>query len=463
MASGKKVLRWLAGSVVVVGAILWVEARHLGLTTASAQLEEQLRLAKQEGLPLTPADLNLKPISEDDNAFTPIMNAFSQIKILPTDPTLILDKWQSTYGKVIPTDAQAEAALADLKPAMDTAERASKRPYLDMHSQWDRASDLDFVADHPCRILAKCFIAKARLLRIKHKPEGAVQALKAAARLGALLSSSPTSVPLFTRVAIESLLFREASNFLRSDSSDGVVRGVTDVAATMGAAPNVKASMQGDFLWLRSGILEMGYMKDVTGTLYDDDIYPAEWKLMRLSSISDLNQANAIEFFRRQYMAVPNGESSLAGLPAKVQNVDNDVDMAGGLGYMASSRFLPSRHQLVESWMECLARRRVCAAGLDILAQRNRTGKFPATWSKPGVDGIDPFTDKPLIYRRKGAGFVVYSVDKDGKDDGGRPYPLDNDVEHRQDISFEYPTLSVRPVPPPTPAPTVPGGLPGGD
>jgi len=33
---------------------------------------------------------------------------------------------------------------------------------------------------------------------------------------------------------------------------------------------------------------------------------------------------------------------------------------------------------------------------------------------------IDPFTGKPLVYRREGEGFIVYSLGTNQKDDGGR-------------------------------------------
>jgi hypothetical protein len=41
-----------------------------------------------------------------------------------------------------------------------------------------------------------------------------------------------------------------------------------------------------------------------------------------------------------------------------------------------------------------------------------------ATWKLPR----DPFTQQPYHYRRKGAGFAVWSVGFDGKDDGGRQF-----------------------------------------
>lgn len=37
----------------------------------------------------------------------------------------------------------------------------------------------------------------------------------------------------------------------------------------------------------------------------------------------------------------------------------------------------------------------------------------------PGPLPVDPFSGGPLQYRLEGDGFVLYSVDRDGVDDGG--------------------------------------------
>ena len=34
---------------------------------------------------------------------------------------------------------------------------------------------------------------------------------------------------------------------------------------------------------------------------------------------------------------------------------------------------------------------------------------------------LDPFSGKPLVYRREATGYVLYSVWRDGQDDGGQP------------------------------------------
>ena len=56
----------------------------------------------------------------------------------------------------------------------------------------------------------------------------------------------------------------------------------------------------------------------------------------------------------------------------------------------------------------------------------------------------DIFSGGPLRYKREGPGYVLYSVGRNGKDDGGRA-SWDNDQEHpgdnegRDDIAIRVP------------------------
>jgi hypothetical protein len=63
--------------------------------------------------------------------------------------------------------------------------------------------------------------------------------------------------------------------------------------------------------------------------------------------------------------------------------------------------------------------------GLACRLYKSRTGKYPENLDElvPGIlkeVPIDPFTGKPLVYRREGEGFIVYSLGSNEKDDGGR-------------------------------------------
>lgn len=67
----------------------------------------------------------------------------------------------------------------------------------------------------------------------------------------------------------------------------------------------------------------------------------------------------------------------------------------------------------------------ISRTGLACKLYKNRTGEYPNSLEAlvPGVlkeIPIDPFTGKPLVYRREGEGFIVYSLGSNEKDDDGR-------------------------------------------
>jgi hypothetical protein len=74
-----------------------------------------------------------------------------------------------------------------------------------------------------------------------------------------------------------------------------------------------------------------------------------------------------------------------------------------------------------------------------ILAEKAHAGQYPAALP---TGFTDPFTGKPLGYRKEGAGFVVYSTGPTGHFDGGRPgQPLHGEAVYR------YPPPKPIPVP----------------
>lgn len=86
---------------------------------------------------------------------------------------------------------------------------------------------------------------------------------------------------------------------------------------------------------------------------------------------------------------------------------------------------------ILADWGRSIACRRVEIAVLRIQLLRLKNGAVPPTLPDFGEEGVDPFTHRPLQYRRDGKGFVVWSVDKDRVDNGGArniPGRRNNDV-----------------------------------
>ena len=80
-------------------------------------------------------------------------------------------------------------------------------------------------------------------------------------------------------------------------------------------------------------------------------------------------------------------------------------------------------------------------AGLALLRYREAHGVFPESLDALGLeDLVDPFADQPLHHRIEDAGFIVYSVGKDQKDNGGMPKPP-RDTSGRRQKKQEYDLL----------------------
>jgi hypothetical protein len=81
----------------------------------------------------------------------------------------------------------------------------------------------------------------------------------------------------------------------------------------------------------------------------------------------------------------------------------------------------------------------VSRTGLASRLYKSRMGKYPENLEAlvPNILSevpTDPFTGKPLVYRREGEGFIVYSLGSNEKDDGGRStYMITQEVMDKDD------------------------------
>ena len=71
---------------------------------------------------------------------------------------------------------------------------------------------------------------------------------------------------------------------------------------------------------------------------------------------------------------------------------------------------------------------------------RSKTGSYPASLNDlvPGTVEelpLDPFTGRGFVYRQEEKGFVVYSLGKNGEDDGGR---WDASGESTEDVVWKF-------------------------
>jgi hypothetical protein len=106
---------------------------------------------------------------------------------------------------------------------------------------------------------------------------------------------------------------------------------------------------------------------------------------------------------------------------------------------------LPSWSRALETCESRTAELRAAQIGLALVIYKSEHGAYPDTLASLEATGpklpADPFTQKPFQYRRRGDGFIVYSLGPDMRDEGGRPmnlYAPHLSREEAKKLSQEY-------------------------
>jgi hypothetical protein len=98
--------------------------------------------------------------------------------------------------------------------------------------------------------------------------------------------------------------------------------------------------------------------------------------------------------------------------------------------FILSSLLLPSLSKVTAREADSLARLRLVRVAVAVERFRKSNGRFPEKLTDlmpnflPAIP-IDPFDGQPLRYRLLEKGYMIYSVGRDGHDDGGREKPAD--------------------------------------
>jgi hypothetical protein len=150
------------------------------------------------------------------------------------------------------------------------------------------------------------------------------------------------------------------------------------------------------------------------------------------------NQIRASQMSTRLIDAVDDPQRLIAAAKRNDQEV---IQLARSLSvrYLPLRTLFPSLSRACELDAATNARLHCTAAGLAAERYRLATGAFPESLADlvPAyleAVPIDPFTGKPLHFKQIEDGILIYSVNDDGKDDGGVLFPEVDREPH--DIGF---------------------------
>jgi len=111
--------------------------------------------------------------------------------------------------------------------------------------------------------------------------------------------------------------------------------------------------------------------------------------------------------------------------------------------YILSAMMLPALSRVTVREVESEAHLRLALTAIAIERYRLANKRLPATLEELAPKflatvPLDPFTGRPLQYKLLPKGFVVYSLDREGRDDGGREKPANRKSSDKStyDLTF---------------------------
>ncbi len=399
---------------------------------------EQVAAARREGI-LAPAGTPvIKPVPPEQNAATYITKLEALDKTARVSGTDIeaLDKLGSGFESPDVVAAARKAFEAHLDRYALIRQIASSSDYAQKSGSLT-VGDITVQDDFPkmarLRDCARWVSYKALLLAADGKPMEGVKEASLAFGLAQLAAKKGGIITYLVGIAVDAIGVKTLSSVLKISKDDGAVAAAVQQAVEARPAMALSATLRAelaDYLgrsasYKKSALNAKGNSADTDITKdpdYRDSMaqyhYPKDPKLAA-ARLFDMNDANFISAMRRIIPAAdlpyPEAIARIGAVAAEISPLEKNpdktlagmvIDMVGNLPTVAA------RHTATAETMRAAA---------AVIAWKVQHGHLPATLAEAmNPPATDPYDQKPLRYRTVDAGFVIYSVGKTGKFDGGK-------------------------------------------
>jgi hypothetical protein len=380
-----------------------MQAIRDSLANAYVDLEAQKKLARAVGLPLSTDDVELRHVPDTRNAALPArkLQAALQARPIPGAIKAVLDN-----GPASSADARVLTAFLKARPELLSMVAAvTARPDFALNRTWT-IKDVENANYGPLaamREAAGVLRARAFILGQNGRYAEALSVDRQSLRLAALASSENGILAwLIGRATEATALNGIQSTLARGGASGDVALSAVRAVRAMPPMPSVANALRFEFLdgWLR-------LPKDSLLTFRPGapPVIPAPRGKNPLSK-GRLEAAALAEYLREMRLTLAVAESSDAMRSAPMRKL-NDTAI-GRVPPTPQSLYaevlVPRISRLLRRAAESQARRNITLGAAEILAQKARTGSFPAT--VPAMDRGSA-RHSPLTYRRTPDGFAL--------------------------------------------------------
>ncbi len=416
--------------VLSIGIAFVVRQRAIYNTDIEAgkSLPQELAAARSSGLPTSAADLQTPMPPPAQNAASLYKQFGQELKL--RSALSDQDELLHAYSHLPVTEAdwkKLTKAYQDRAGLFTLIHQAASRPQCVFSHDWigSDPSNVQFPELTTFRDATRLLTAQGLILAHQGRIQEAIRNQSLGFTVAQQAGEDKTSLAYLTETSCEAITVDGLMQIVTIDhGKPSTAASVQSVIESHAKVPSVSSALKWD---MAANLAEIDYMKlHGSGKPSDDDpdasgADPQEMSPRARQEYDAVMDANSVYLLRQMRKAIAVADQPYSVSQPVLKKLEDDSEKTSLLRitHMIGSLNYPMAQSTALKRVRLQALINVDGASCAVLAARNKNGQFPA--QIPGTFA-DPFTDKPLQYRREGkSGFVVYSAGPNGDFDGGKP------------------------------------------
>gem|GEM_PF-4403844 len=407
------------GGVFAIGGE--VGRRAKGLT---ADLER----ARESGLSTDLSQLK-REVSAGQDARPLLEEAFRRLKLVPVRERREIRELATSLNGSRESEwerATLEAYLDSHRDIVALFERAGKLDGMSVTKPdtWERKGPYEF--EDSLRDGALILSARGILIGMKAGPEAALPTLRAGMKIARFSDAQASVVPTLRRAWNEIALHRAAMRLAQEHPKNpGSPKIIREMLAQAGPLPALRRTI-GTELPLAFEAMDRNSSRELA-------YVPAP------EIIADAGKVALLDIWKRAFEAMPTEAEDLDGAERALKRLHreaSDTEFFYG-------NYAKGYDNIVPTMRDLLTRRRLNAVGAGLIERWQRGERLDGLPEDLRIP--DPHGDEPLRFKREGDGFSLYSVARDGQDDGGKERRFEPGEDKRWDVVFRYAPSKTQP------------------
>lgn len=418
-------------------------------------LDAERERARRNGIWLDPQEF-MRAVPAERNAADDIRAAIAKIEATPRkeqSAALKLARDLADGGKPLTPGEGWSSLLAMQAEVLPLAEKAAAKPDCDFGRDWSHPIEMTFPEYARFRDLGRLLCARSLQRANAGEFDAAFRDLDTALKIAEHSGREPTLIGALVRIAGRAVVMKTAERevAMMPKGAHGATVILDRILPTLKSEHDPLFALRGEPYFGAYLARNIGQYMDefgkITGQASFGEEEPFHWeKFLFLPPLQDPERVGAA--YETRLLKYWNDAFEKARHQGwRAAEMGRELDLSG--------RALAEENVLTKAFLSVIlpvfsgfgdaeatdeARASLVRAARDVFAFQNRTGKFPRELSEASKIA-DPFTGEALKYRRTEGGFVVYSVGRDGVDNGGRRQERSSrpgEGDRQFDIVFEY-------------------------